>query len=122
MYSSYQNPESSGDFAECAREESSLLGNDNIKKRSNDPGEEPKEAENEVDNKYFLSSKEINYAVLGFISIVIFSYFLLQRINPGELDRISEWVMDSGFLHAYILILASSIGYLILTVQKFSLF
>ena len=115
---SQQDRDEEQEFAEAARESSSLLGNDNLKKNHDRLSEsDPKDDEDDSGNnqnreksKSFLSSKEFNYVVLGLLGACTLLYLILNQVAPGTSDRLSDWVISSGFLHSYILILASSIG------------
>ena len=114
--SSQHDRQGEQDFAEAARESSSLLGNDNLKKRQEGRGvSEPKDIEDEEGQhtertKSFLSSKEVNYVLLGLVGACSILYLTLNQVAPGTSGRLSDWAFSSGFLHSYILILASSIG------------
>ena len=82
--SSQQNRQGEQEFAEAARESSSLLGNDNLKKRHEGFGaSEPKDEEDEESQNMertgsFLSSKEFNYVVLGCAA----TFFLIRKHPP----------------------------------------
>ena len=112
MYaSSYQRSHHTlGDFAESAREESSLLGNDNLNKKRGSDSDDAEPKENGMTESDMKSSSLLSYLILGLLLMGFSLYFIMQHIMPGEFDRISEWIVDSGFLHSYILILTSSIG------------
>ena len=111
---SLRDHEEEREFAEAARESSSLLGNDNLKKNHERLSEsEPKddeESQTTEKTKSFLSSKEFNYIVMGLVLVCTVLYLVLNQVAPGTSNRLGNWVFSSGFLHSYILILASSIG------------
>ena len=86
---SQQDRDEEQEFAEAARESSSLLGNDNLKKNHDRLSEsDPKDDEDDSGNnqnreksKSFLSSKEFNYVVLGLLGACTLLYLILNPLS-----------------------------------------